>query len=154
MHMKLFVRMYHQYHMFSPYAHVRMHALNRVRHSVAIYDQQKMCMRSKAWLAASVSLRLARLPRTASSAQRSRRLRSTLAAAPGLRAHALVTKQFKTLTLNSDAMSYSGAQRPGLPLASHSGMGKALTSPAWLRRSFSRPEKTYGVGDVRIYMYD
>ena len=54
-----------------------------------------MCMHSKAWLAASVSLRLARLPRTASSAQRSRRLRSTLAAAPGLLAHALVTKQFK-----------------------------------------------------------
>jgi hypothetical protein len=45
-----------------------------------------MCMRSKAWLAARVSLRL---PRTA---QRSRRLRSTRAAAPVLLAHALVTK--------------------------------------------------------------
>ncbi len=33
----------------------------RVRHSVAIYGQQRMCMRSKAWLAACVSLRLARL---------------------------------------------------------------------------------------------
>ena len=43
-------------------------------------SSQRMCMRSKAWLAASVSLRLARL-------------RSTLAAAPGLLAHALVTKQ-------------------------------------------------------------
>ena len=51
-----------------------------------------LCMRSKAWLAARVSLRLARLPRTASSAQRSRRLRSTRAAAPVLLAHADVTK--------------------------------------------------------------
>ncbi len=50
----------------------------RVRNSVAIYDQQRMCMREKAWLAARISLRLARLPRTA----------------PGLLAHALVTKQF------------------------------------------------------------
>ena len=46
----------------------------------------------KAWLATRVSLRLARLPRTASSAQRSCRLRSTRAAAPGLLAHAEVTK--------------------------------------------------------------
>ena len=38
-----------------------------------------LCMRSKTWLAARVSLRLARLPRIASSAQRSRRLRSTRA---------------------------------------------------------------------------
>ena len=38
-----------------------------------------VCMRSKAWLAAPVSLRLARLPRTASSAQRSRRLCSSRA---------------------------------------------------------------------------
>ncbi len=51
-----------------------------------------LCMRSKAWLAARVSLRLARLPRTASSAQHSRRLRSTRAAAPILLAHAEVTK--------------------------------------------------------------
>ncbi len=50
------------------------------------------CMRSKAWLAARVPLRLARLPRTASSAQRSSRLRSTRADAPGLFAHAEVTK--------------------------------------------------------------
>jgi hypothetical protein len=50
-----------------------------------------LCMRSKAWLV-RVSLRLARLPRTASSAQRSRRLRSTRAAAPSLLAHAEVTK--------------------------------------------------------------
>ncbi len=49
-----------------------------------------LCMRSKAWLAARVSLRLARLPHTASSAQRSRRL--TRAAAPVLLAHAEVTK--------------------------------------------------------------
>ena len=39
-----------------------------------------------------VSLRLARLPRTASSAQRSCRLRSTCAAVPGLFAYAEVTK--------------------------------------------------------------
>ena len=48
-------------------------------------------MRSKAWLAARVSLRLARMPRTASSVQRSRRLRSMRAAAPVLLAHALHT---------------------------------------------------------------
>ena len=41
-----------------------------------------LCMRSKSWLVARVSLRLARLPRTASSAQRSRRLRSTRVAVP------------------------------------------------------------------------
>ncbi len=49
-------------------------------------------MHSKAWLAARVSLRLARPPRTASSAQRSHRLCSTRAAAPVLLAHAEVTK--------------------------------------------------------------
>ena len=49
-------------------------------------------MRSTAWLAVRVPLWLARLPRTASSAQRSRRLRSTCTAAPGLLAHAEVTK--------------------------------------------------------------
>jgi hypothetical protein len=42
--------------------------------------QESMCMRSKAWLTASVWLR------------RSRRLRDTLAAAPGLLAHASVTE--------------------------------------------------------------
>ncbi len=51
-----------------------------------------LCMRSKAWLAARVSLRLARLPRTASSAQRSRRLRSMRAAALVLLPHAEVTE--------------------------------------------------------------
>ncbi len=50
-----------------------------------------MCKRSKAWLAASVRLRLARLPPPASRMRRSRRLRDTLAAAPGLLAHACVT---------------------------------------------------------------
>ncbi len=50
-------------------------------------------MRSKAWLATRVSLRLAHQPRTASGAQCSRRLRSTRAAAPVLLAHADVTKQ-------------------------------------------------------------
>ena len=51
-----------------------------------------LCMRSKTWLAARVSLQLARLPRTARCAQRSRRLRSTRAAAPVLLAHANVTE--------------------------------------------------------------
>ena len=70
-------------------------------------------MRSKAWLAASVSLRLARLPRTATSAQRSRRLHSTLAAgcARPSRAYFVQTSSFKMLTLNSDAMSYSACTR-------------------------------------------
>ena len=49
-------------------------------------------VRSKAWLAARVSLRLARLPRTASSVQRSRRLRSMCAVSPVLLAHAELTK--------------------------------------------------------------
>ncbi len=49
-------------------------------------------MHSKAWLTTRVPLRLARMPRTASSAQRSRRLRSTRAVAPALLAHAEVTK--------------------------------------------------------------
>ena len=51
-------------------------------------------MRSKVRLATRMSLRLARLHRTAISAQRSRRLRSTRAAAPVLLAHAEVTKHF------------------------------------------------------------
>jgi hypothetical protein len=51
-----------------------------------------LCTRSKAWLAVRMSLRLASLPHTTSSAQRSRRLRSTRAAAPVLLAHAEVTK--------------------------------------------------------------
>ena len=59
-----------------------------------------LCMRSKAWLAARVSLRLARLPRIASSAQRACRLRSSCAAAPGLLAHAGVTKN-KTKSMGS-----------------------------------------------------
>ena len=49
-------------------------------------------MRSMTWLATHVSLRLARLPRTASSAQCSRRLLSMRAAAPVLHAHAEVAK--------------------------------------------------------------
>jgi hypothetical protein len=49
----------------------------------------------KAWLAASVWLRLARLPPPASRVRRSRRLRDTLAAAPGLLAHACVTEAVK-----------------------------------------------------------
>ncbi len=52
-------------------------------------------MRSKAWLAASVWLRLARLPPPANRVWRSRRLRDTLAAAPGLLAHACVTEVVK-----------------------------------------------------------
>jgi hypothetical protein len=50
------------------------------------------CMHSKAWLATHVSPWLARLPRTASSAQHSRHLRSTRAAAQGLLTHTEVTK--------------------------------------------------------------
>jgi hypothetical protein len=46
-----------------------------------------LCICSKAWLAARTSLRLARLPRTTSSAQR-----STRAAVPVLLAHAEVTR--------------------------------------------------------------
>ena len=49
--------------------------------------------------AACVSLRLARLPRTASSAQRSRRLRSTRAAAPVLLAHANVTENINIFSM-------------------------------------------------------
>ena len=56
-----------------------------------------LCMRSKAWLAARVSLQLACLPRTASSVQRSRCLRSTRAAAPVLLAQAEVTENLTYL---------------------------------------------------------
>jgi hypothetical protein len=49
-------------------------------------------MRSKAWLAASVWLWLARLAPPASRMRHSRRLRDTLAAAAGLLAHACVTE--------------------------------------------------------------
>ncbi len=52
-------------------------------------------MRSKAWLAASVWLRLARLSPPASRVKRSRRLRDTLVAAPGLLAHVSVTEAVK-----------------------------------------------------------
>ncbi len=55
--------------------------------------QKSICMRSMAWLAASVWLRLARLPPPASRMRRSRRLRDT--AAPGLLAHASVTEIVK-----------------------------------------------------------
>ncbi len=57
--------------------------------------QKSMCMRSKAWLAASVWLRLARLPPPASRVLSSRRLRDTLAAAPGLLTHTCVTETVK-----------------------------------------------------------
>ncbi len=52
-------------------------------------------MHSKAWLAASVWLQLTRLPPPASRMRRSHRLRDTLAAAPGLHAHTLVTEEVK-----------------------------------------------------------
>ncbi len=51
-----------------------------------------LCIRLKAWLATRVPLRQARLPRTASSALRSRHLRPTRAATRGLLAHTDVTK--------------------------------------------------------------
>ncbi len=53
---------------------------------------KRVCMRSKAWVAASVWLRRARLPPPASRVWRSRRQRDTLAAAPGLLAHAWITE--------------------------------------------------------------
>ena len=53
----------------------------RVRHSVAIYDQQRICMRSKAW-------------------------RSRKHATPASSRMLWSQNSFKTLTLNSDAMSY------------------------------------------------
>jgi hypothetical protein len=52
-------------------------------------------MRSNAWLAASVWLRLARLPPPASRVRRSSLRRDTLAAAPGLLAHPSVTEIVK-----------------------------------------------------------
>ncbi len=80
------------------------------REMIWVSARQRMCMRSKAWLAASVALRASSPVAPASRVRRSHRLRSTLAAAPGLLAHALDTKQYK-LTMKSDAMSYvlSGA---------------------------------------------
>ncbi len=58
--------------------------------------QESVCMRSKAWLAASVWLRLARMPPPASRVRRSRRLRDTLAAAAS--SHAATCKQGAALT--------------------------------------------------------
>jgi hypothetical protein len=63
-----------------------------VYRSASPYGKQIVCIRSKAWLAASVWLRLARLPPHASRVRRSRHLRDTPAAAPGLFAHASVTE--------------------------------------------------------------
>jgi hypothetical protein len=57
--------------------------------------QKRVCMRSKAWLAASVWLRLARLPPPTSRVWRSRRLCDMLADVPGLLAHGLLTEVVK-----------------------------------------------------------
>jgi hypothetical protein len=59
------------------------------------HSEKSICMRSKAWLAASVWLRLARLPPPASVCLLLARLCDTLAAAPGLLAHACVTATVK-----------------------------------------------------------
>jgi hypothetical protein len=65
-------------------------------------------MRSKAWLAASVWLRLARLPPPASRVRRSHRLRDKLAAAPGLLAHAYVTETVASGPMGREH-TYTGA---------------------------------------------
>jgi hypothetical protein len=59
---------------------------------------QRMCMRSKAWLAASVSLRLARLPPLQASRLRLRQAFSRM----------LWSQNSRKLTIYSDAMPYSG----------------------------------------------
>jgi hypothetical protein len=66
-------------------------------------------MRSKAWLAASVWLRLARLLPPASWVRRLRRLRDTLTAAPGLLAHACVTETVKFCPMG-ESMQYFGSR--------------------------------------------
>ncbi len=90
---------------------VHMRARARMRVSVCVRDKssnntkgvprctyafapmaKSKCMHSKAWLAASVRLRLARLPPPASRLRCSRRQSDTLAAAPGLLAHTCVTQ--------------------------------------------------------------
>ncbi len=63
--------------------------------SASPYGKKAYACAQSAWLAASVWLRLARLPPPASRVRRSRRLRDTLAAAPGLLAHALITETVK-----------------------------------------------------------
>ena len=62
-------------------------------------ENQRMCMHSKAWLAASVSLRLARLPPLRAECD-----------ACGCARHSNACLGHKTvkLTIYSDAMSYSG----------------------------------------------
>ncbi len=62
------------------------------RRAPSSFYGKKVCVRSKAWLAAACGLQLARLPPPASKVRRSRRLRDTLAAAPSLLAHASVTE--------------------------------------------------------------
>ncbi len=100
--------------MCSPYAHLRTAAGCLSFHPMA----QCVVHAPKAWLAARVSLRLARLPRTASSAQRSRRLRSTRAAAPGLLAHANVTEIIKHFSMG--------------PKLRHTAVVVCVRSKAWL----------------------
>ncbi len=73
-----------------------------------------VCTFKKAWYAARVSLRLARMP---TQARRSRRLHAMLAAAPGLFAHAFDSTPHTTLRKhrvlakrNSDALNLSRRQ--------------------------------------------
>jgi hypothetical protein len=78
---------------FSHKAGVRACACACRRVPVCFTSWQKACACAQwPWLAASVWLRLARLPPPASRVRRSRRLRDTLAAAPGLLAHTSVTE--------------------------------------------------------------
>ncbi len=85
--------------MFSPFAHVRTNT---------------HAFKSRAWLAVRVSLRLARLPYP-SKARRSRRLRSTLAAALVLLRMLLLDAIWRILTLTGGSVRV--AQLVSAPLA-------------------------------------
>ena len=87
-------------------------------------------VRSKAWFAARMPLRLARLPRAASSAQRSRRLRSMRAAAPVLLAHAEVTEIIILFHL---------VQNLGIPRYMHELKGLACSARVTPASSHARP---------------
>jgi hypothetical protein len=109
-----------------------------------------LCMRSKAWLAPSVWLRLARLPPPASSMRRSRRLRDKLAAAPGLLAHAWVTEVVKFCPISQKLRHTGVEKRHGRIQACHD-VRHADSSYKeghyeWKRKKLSLPNNTIKFG--------
>ena len=87
-------------------------------------------MRSKAWLAASVWLRLARLPPPASRVRCSRRLRDKLAAAPGLLVHASVTETVRVCPVGPK-LRYTAVQKHMNSHSALAGQSRGSTHSAY-----------------------